>query len=75
MRPGSLGWDDLPADVQRELGMSKAKTSSRVTAWKDVPSSWTQHRGCGWAGTGDCIYCPERDEGNSVQGDAPEHAV
>lgn len=61
MRPGNIGWDDVPPEVRRELGMSPPKrTSSRVTAWKDVPSSWGVCRPHGWAWwpkDAGCVHC------------------
>ncbi len=41
MRPGTISFGELPDDVKRELGMSpRSRTSSKVAALKDVPSSW-----------------------------------
>lgn len=67
MRPGNIGWDDLPLAVKRELGMSPPKrTSSKVTAWKDVPSSWGVCRPHGmawWPKDAGCVHCEYGDEG------------
>ena len=68
MRPGAVNWDDLPADVRRELGMSdQKKSASRVTAWKDIPSSdgWQvcKPHGLAWRGPYPCVYCEEERRG------------
>jgi len=62
--------NDLPEDVRKQLEKAgqiprskrRAGVTSRTTAWKDVPAmGWVKHVACGWAGTGECLYCPERE--------------
>jgi hypothetical protein len=59
-----ISFEDLPLEVRRRIEAESAvvgKARQRVTAWKDIPPSWKQHKQCGWAGTGECLYCG--DEG------------
>ncbi len=69
MRPGNLDWDEIPEAVRRELGVSgqEKRTSSRVTAWKDIPSSWGQCRPHGmtwWPKSAGCVRCEYPDAGD-----------
>jgi len=57
-----INFQDLPPEVRERIRAESAlvgKQRQRVTAWKDIPPSWTQHRACGWAGTGECPFCSE----------------
>lgn len=57
-------WKDLPkerqAEAKRLAGVPsrgyRAARSERVS--NSIPASWTDHsKSCGWAGTGECLYC------------------
>jgi hypothetical protein len=75
MRPGEISWDDLPADVKRTLGVRPPKkSSSRVTAWRDIPPGWRQCRPHGWAWMGEVKQCPrcEYPDGDGEMGNVEE---
>lgn len=66
---------DLPESVLKDLvrqgklpknAGTKPSSSSGTVAWRDLPPGWAKCEEHGWAGMGgECLYCPEREEGNS----------
>lgn len=69
VRPVKL--KDLPkerqAEVKRLAGVPSRgyppERAERVS--NSIPASWTDHRkACGWAGTGECLYCGDEGEQN-----------
>jgi len=64
-----ISFEDLPIDVRKRIEAESAvvgKQRQRVTAWKDIPSTWgicRQHGMCWWPKDAGCVLCEYGDEG------------